>query len=71
MKDLIQITLESHGSVTIQRCFHQIFKPKESYAQAREGKGNCYDCVFHPKENRQCKGYQPVMVTYVLREEVK
>lgn len=67
MNNLVQIALESMGSVKVERCFHQVFPPGEHYARPREGKGNCYDCTFHPRENRQCQGYRGVMVAYHLK----
>ena len=71
MTDRLEQLVRINGHVSIERCFHQVFKPGPHGALPRDGKGNCYDCTFNYHENKQCTGYHPIKVTYLLQEEPK
>ena len=48
----------------IERCLHQVFRPKQTYMSLKEGYGDCSTCLYDPENNKNCKGYRPIPVYF-------
>lgn len=52
----------------IQRCLHQIVRPKRKNLKNVEGVGECVECEHDEEKNKICKKYTPVNI---LIEDIK
>ena len=53
------------GGVIIKtKCLHNKkgLKPESGSSVKLDGEGNCYECDYDPKDNKNCKKFYPIMI---------